>query len=214
MQKLEVTIPFSGFYCSLHDSELDQALEQSFSDDSGGTNPEILNHARDAVEWRAVQENYAREYCARFGEEFKIQGLTFDCMRSPKEYNFSTDRIFATIDIEELRRCLSRVNNTDFLELARDKFTSRSGFMSFYSSDVSTWGDLSTWDHNHTGAILEALANQETQSADKFDTWAEHALMENAICNGELDNWIFGSNPEKLNRLDKINRYLLKRSER
>lgn len=214
MKTLETTIPFSGFYCSLHDSELDTALEQSFSDDSGAPNDGILNHARDAVEWRTVYEEYAREYCKRFAEEFKISGLKFDTLRSPKEYNFTTDRIFATLSIEELRTIRTRVNNTDFESVAREKFTSRSGFISFYSSDVSTWGDLETWDHNQVGTLIEALANQENQNAQKFDVWTEHGLMESAMCNGKLDNWIFGSNPEKLNRLAKINDYLRTRAER
>ncbi|UZZ64575.1 hypothetical protein [Curvibacter phage PCA1] len=214
MQKLEVTIPFSGFYCSLHDSELDQALKSSFSDNSGNCNDDIIQLAFDAVHWGLVHNQYAREYCAQFAKEFKISGLTFDKLRSPKEYNFTTDRIFATLDIEELRRILSRVTPENLAAVARAKFTSRSGFISFYSPDVCSWGELGTWDHNQTGALIEALANQENQTGDCFDSWAEHGLMEDAQSNGLLDNWIFGSNPDTLNRLDKINRYLNTRAER
>jgi hypothetical protein len=211
---LKTTIPFSGFYESLHDSELDQALEMAFSDDSGTPNAGLLARAWDGVNWRYVHEEYAKEYCKAFASEFQIKSLTFEETHSPREYNFTTDRIFAFISLEDVRSILAKVDPVKLAEKVRECFTSRDGFSSFYSADVDDWGDVETWDHNQTGTLMQTFADQETRNHEAFDQWAEFELMEDARGNGHMDNWIFGSNPEKLNRLDRIGRYLRDRSER
>lgn len=39
---METTIPFQGFYSSIHDSQLDYALESMFSDDQGHINRDLF----------------------------------------------------------------------------------------------------------------------------------------------------------------------------
>jgi hypothetical protein len=211
---LKTIIPFSGFYASLHDSELEKTLELAFSDDSGMPNTGLLSHAWDAVNWGQVHEAYAKNYCERFAREFRISSLTFEELNSPREYNFTTDRIFASISLEDVRAILAKVDPAKLGEKVRECFTSRDGFSSFYSANLEDWGDVATWDHNQIGTLLQTFADQETHNHEEFDQWAEFELMEDAGGNGNVDNWIFGSNPEKLNRLDRIARYLRERQER
>lgn len=35
MKRIEIELPFAGFYESIHDSQIDGAIEQCFSDDYG-----------------------------------------------------------------------------------------------------------------------------------------------------------------------------------
>ena len=203
------TIPFSGF-CSLHESALDSAIESIFSDDSGTARPALVCKARDAADWRMVQTKYAAEYATTFAHEFKLP-LQFESMKSPREYNFSTDIIYCTINDEDAARLFDTCDKTLLDKIARETFTSRSGFISFYSPDFKEWGGVPTWDHNQLGTLIRAhVADQNPD----FDAWAEFSLMEDAQCNGAIDNWIFESNPEKLNRLANINSYLNKREGR
>lgn len=204
------TIPFSGFYCSLHDGALDSAIESIFSDDSGDVRPEIMRHVFDATEWRMVHNAYAAEYAAAFAAEFNLP-LQFESMKSPREYNFSTDVIQCTIGAEEAYRLFAACDKTLLAEIARDTFTSRAGFMSFYDPDFTEWGDVLTWDHNQLGALIRAHVAEQNPD---FDVWVELELMESVQCNGRLENCIFESNPQKLNRLSRINDYLNKREGR
>lgn len=201
------TIPFSGFYYSLHDSALDSALESIFSDDSGDVRPEIMRHVFDATDWRQVHQKYAAEYAAAFAREFNLP-LHFESMKSPREYNFSTDIIYCTVSADNAARLFDTCDKTLLHKIARETFTSHDGFMSFYDPDFTEWGDVLTWDPNQLGVLIRAHVTEQNPD---FDSWAEISLMEPAQCNGVFDNWIFGSNPEKLNRLADINSYLNKR---
>lgn len=204
------TIPFSGFYYSLHDSALDSALESIFSDDNGEKRDSIFYAAQDATDWRMVQNRYAAEYAASFAREFNLP-LQFESMKSPREYNFSTDIIYCTINAEGAAWLFDTRDKALLDKVARETFTSRDGFVSFYEPDFTSWGDILTWDHNQLGALIRAHVAEQNPD---FDAWAEYELMEAAQCNGAIDNWIFESNPEKLNRLANINSYLNEREGR
>ena len=204
------TIPFSGFYYSLHDDAIDSAVDQCFSDDSGDVRPEIMRHVFDAANWRMVQSKYAVEYAAAFAAEFKLP-LQFESMESPREYNFSTDSIYCTVSAENAAWLFDTCDKALLDKIARETFTSRDGFASFYDPDFTDWGDILTWDHNQLGVLMRAHVAEQNPD---FDQWAEFELMESARCNGGLDTWIFESSPEKLNRLATINSYLNKREGR
>ena len=204
------TIPFSGFYYSLHDSALDSALESIFSDDSGEKRDSIFYAAQAATDWRTVQNKYAVEYAAAFAAKFNLP-LQFESMKSPREYNFSTDIIYCTISDGDAARFFDTCDKTLLDKIARETFTSRDGFASFYDPDFTEWGDILTWDHNQMGALVRTLAAEQNPDLDQ---WAEFELMESAQCNGQFENWIFESDPKTLNRLASINSYLNKREGR
>lgn len=204
------TIPFSGFYHSLHDSSLDDALDQMFSDHATGctVNHKLRDRAFEACQWGLVHANYAGAYAKALAAEFKI-ALTFEALKSPREYNFETDRIFCEIGLDEVKRLRAETSEKPFRDLARARFTSRSGFISFYSPDVDEWGAIETWDLNQVGTLLEAYI--EEQHGDRFDQQAELDLMESAMANGRLDEWIIQATPG-IGRLFTIHDYLQERA--
>lgn len=203
------TIPFSGFYESLHSSAIDDSINQEFSDDYGIVNHDIAYRAWDSMHWGNVRNEYAKEYASNFGHEFGIKSLSFESMTSPREYNFSTDRIFCEIDYSELCGIIKTFNLKAFADFVRERFTSRDGFISFYPADLAECGKVKSWDHNQCGTALEFYAIQE--SGGEFDQWAEHSIIEHSLCNGFMQELIWKYCPE-MPRLYRVFEYLNKRA--
>lgn len=213
-------IPFSGFYYSVHDDALDQALAQMFWDDNGNINDGLLSRAFDMVNWTGVHNAYAKDYTENFGLHFKLPSLKFESLSSPREYNFTTDRIFVEISTDEVRRIFSEVPRLELRIKAEEMFTSRSGFTSYYDPDYSTWGGVEDWDHNQLLCLLTTMADVDDicPSGDDFDSWAQFALMEDDQCNGRFDTILEDAmcvdHKEEANRLWNISYYLRQRGER
>jgi hypothetical protein len=179
------TIPFSGFYCSMHDRELDYACKNILQDGGGDpVHPALLDRLFDAIDWRAAHEAYARRYAASWCDAMGIVGAEFDELNSPREYNFTTDRIFIRIPDGEVTRILASIDRARLDETARAMFTTRDGFISSYSPRVEDWGPVSDWDHNQLGCMLAALQPEE------FDEWD---IVENWSGNGVLEGWILNT---------------------
>ena len=89
------------------------------------------------IDWTAIQIEYCKRYTEALGSELELD-LVFDEMTSPREYNFSTDRLFATIPATQLRKIRREVEkHEEWPERIRDRFTSYDGFYSFYSNDYT-----------------------------------------------------------------------------
>ena len=207
--KLLTTIPFSGFYESLHDSAIDNAIKQEFSDDNGNENAELSYRALDSADFGTIRNEYAKEYAGNFAHEFGIKSLGFESLNSPREYNFTTDRIFCYIDYSELCGIVKTFDLAEFSAYVRERFTSRDGFISYYSADLADWGRIESWDHNQCGTALEFYAMQE--NGGEFDQWAEYAIMEDSLCNGFLSELVWKNCPE-MPRLYRVFEYLNKRA--
>lgn len=95
--------------------------------------------------------------------------LTYESMESPREYNFSTDVLFVTVNDPAL---LYSLTDTPKLNaVAAEFFTSGPGFHSFYSPLVDTWGELAEWDHNQRGALLTAYLRQVAEDKGLDDSY-------------------------------------------
>lgn len=207
MQMLIAALPFAGFYGSQHDAELDYAMEAMFSNDQGDPNPGLIDRVCGACHWPAVHRAYAKEFAECFCEEVGIRQARFESMDSPKFYNFETDRLFIELPLEETRRILRETSPASLDLVAGERHTSRSGFISFYSPDWRTWGDVTTWDHNQLQTLVEAHV-RDTQGELE-----EANLMENARGNGRLEDWIADNTPG-IDRLYRIHDYLRTREAR
>lgn len=207
----EIVIPFSGFYESLHSGAVDYAIESLFMDDRGNTNAGLVGRAVSGCDFFGVCREYAKRYAREFSTFAELPSLSFKVMQSPREYNFTTDRIFCTISDDDVQKMHNETSQGTLWPLAREWFTSRDGFSSFYDPDVTAWGDVTAWDHNQLACLLAAyIAERE---CDDFDQWAEVALMEAAQCNGDFDNWL-GDNVENIDKLWRVHSYLQRREER
>lgn len=207
MTMLTAALPFAGFYGSQHDADLIYALKAMFCNDQGDSCPGLTAHVSDACDWPAVHHAYAREFAAAYCEEAGIDGARFESMDSPAFYNFETDRVFIKLPPEEARRMLRTTSPASLDRVARNRHTSRSGFISFYSANWCTWGEVEGWDHNQLKTLIEAYV-QETRS--ELD---ETGLMESARCSGRIGGWV-ESNMPGIERLYRIHDYLRRREER
>jgi hypothetical protein len=199
------TIPFSGFYETIHDNAIDRAIESLFENDRGDCYSGLINHfySSDCIIFDAVRTEYAKDYTREFAIATKLQ-LTFDELNSPKEYNFTTDRIFVNITEESVRKLFAAVDKDILRQLIKEKFTSRSGFISYYSSDLNEWPeDVTEWDPNQIGTLISVAVD--------FD---EEKYMEDLSGSGEVDNWVYSALKNDGIRLSNIASYLRTREER
>lgn len=157
-------MPFSGFYETCHR----EALRDRF--DVGENSDPKENEAEWQKRWdeyclhhKENEQDYCREYVRQFSKMVGI-GLEYKDLVSPKEYNFSTDRIFAEIsasDVKELKRMADPERMRALVKLS---FTSCDGFSSFYSNDYGQWlkdeEAGKPFDHNQVGTLLECVAGQ------------------------------------------------------
>jgi hypothetical protein len=176
--KPSINIPFPGFYESILSSEIDSVEAQNAESDaerqeSEGVPEELRLTAErfegfyfDCTDYSKVHDRLASDWVDEFdGVASEALGvklrLRFEDMSSPKYYNFETDRIFAASTWKAVK-AMFKLSKTDKHEtlaaVIKRRFTSRSGFISYYSSDLDDWlkKPVREWDYNELGTLLLA----------------------------------------------------------
>lgn len=207
---VNIIIPFSGFYNSLHEDELDRALELLLDNSRGDANNDLLNYAYDDVHWHEVMVAYAEAYVEALSQAIGIP-ITFKEMISPRDYNFETDRLLGEITDLDLHYIHELTPDTAFREVCERELTPRSGFIPFYSADPDDWGPPEEWDCAQCGVLLQAFVEHRL---DGFDTYWEVDLMEDARSNGHITDLVYTHSGGKLKRAVRIADYLRSREER
>jgi hypothetical protein len=159
-------IPFSGFYESVWSREIDEAAEREAEWLQKDKYPTLtVAEIIEAFYWRAnypaaclaVAKEYVDSFEAWVNNEYELHiSLTLESMTSPREYNFTTGRIFCEISTPDVLELYQHVDDRPIREKAREMFTSYDGFFSSYSRDTDDWGPIESWDHNQLLAIFEA----------------------------------------------------------
>lgn len=203
------TIPFAGFYETMHYMAINDAFDNMFSDSCGDIYDALQNKAWIFADFSEAFKDYAKNYADAFCAEFKINAK-FESMKGTKDYFSGNDRIFVELSIEEVKRLFNVVDKKLLDTVCRENLTSRPGFSSFYNPDFTDWGDVTDWDHNQLEQLIEAIAKQENPG---FDMQAEFDLMDGYLCNGNIEENIY-STDKRIQRFVKIADYLRKREER
>lgn len=154
---METTVPFSGFYGTIHHHAIMDRYEvgDDVDVDEGEGKKRYDEYLKN---YKEEEINYCREYTKNFSELIGIP-LTFKEMTSPREYNFMTDRIFAEISADDVEKMKKAVDPAIIRALVKKKFTSLDGFCSFYDNDYDEWlKQQEPWDHNQVGTLVEAYA--------------------------------------------------------
>lgn len=163
---------FPGFYDShlsaLLDSEEEQFAESQVEWINDPTSKEV-DALRYTVDYGAANEALSKEWLASVNRQVRSEldyafDAEFESVISPKFYNFMTDQLFVHVSTIKLAGMLVALstNKAGFVvltELIKDRFTSRDGFISYYSNDVARWLDkpLADWDHNELGTLVEVF---------------------------------------------------------
>ena len=198
--KIEVKLPFCGFYQSELSYAIDGELERIFNPECGYG--EVPDEIHDEIDYGKVHQSLASAYVKAFENWLANEhGLEIDLefveMTSPKEYNFSTDEVFVNCSLPDLERVFNAVKD-EMPEMVKKRFTSRSGFISFYENDFDKWPEsLAEWDHNEAGTLFECLFHGEFQDAT-------YAVLEWMTGNGEVSEAIYeAATPEGVALMDK-----------
>lgn len=171
MKNLIINIPFASFYNSMFSAELDSVQERFVEyevEKNPGLNPDIPNEALwHCADYGKAYDHIARAYVDQFNQhlidEYELDlDLKFESLQSPREYNFQTDRIFCEISEENVRKLREAVSDPALRQAIRERFTSRSGFISSYPNHLNAWNpNPLLWDHNELGTLLVALLDDD-----------------------------------------------------
>ena len=190
------TVPFAGFYYSKWSSELNDVenrfIEREAEDDDTLDESEVSVLVDKCRQNETQIEYVAEEYVGYFNEKFKEEfgidlKLRFESMKSPREYNFTSDVIYAYIDEDVVRRLLDDLEDSKLADMIRERFTSCSGFISFYPNRIERWKakPIEEWDHNEVGTVLEAyVAQVEDFEWDVYYTMCERNVFDTALDKG------------------------------
>lgn len=216
-QQFSCLVPFAGFYYSVHDRHIDYCEDRLFEDDETRSSGELLRMFFNDTDHHEVHLKYAERFTEWLSHYLGVK-FEFEEMKSPREYNFQTDRIFAKLSRADFCRLLRKVRGAKLKEMAKEMFTSRSGFISFYSNEISDWGRIDTWDHNQCGAVLAAAVRLfEQEGCQEFLNLSSCNIDEviaEDVTYEEVEEWLIAAAGEKAIRALNINDYLRQRAER
>lgn len=225
---IKITIPFSGFYESWHNENLKNAFDSIFQDDHGLMPEKVIrayNACDSKIKWRQAQNEYSREYVEALNHFLGESLLAFDSLESPREYNFTSDRIFCEISRENLIKAYKATPAVMLQTVISDQFTSCDGFISFYPDHLDSWdieprlvaGEGKPLDHNEAGAVIHAYLatryyshrikgspdseNEAQKACDDCCEWLDSYLCEDFMGSGVLENIIWSAIPEKARKL-------------
>ena len=194
MNKLESTIPFDGFYESFISADIDHQIGQQIEWDCDIYD---LNEDEQQILWdnyldinrsyfyNQIAEDYTNFYIDALNERLKGFTLkaTYKSFNSPREYNFSSDRIFIEIEENHAVDFIEHIVRNYKKELEKkieDRFTSRSGFISSYKNSLDLWiDDYSEWDCNMIGTCFELFDLEEEEINYSLREYLSERIMFN-----------------------------------
>jgi len=158
---------FPGFYDTYFSLNLDNAIDCiDKTRVKNGLKP-IDDYHLLKVDEDGYQKDIALKYCSLiegYLKELNIQcSIEFESIWSPREYNFESDSINCTIEINNPLHIVHLVNQrfNEWAEYLKENFTSRDGFISHYSNSANSgdWSDIMDALKHPTkcGVILEFL---------------------------------------------------------
>lgn len=178
-KELNIVVPFfPGFYESSLSVAMDDAIEARASDEGLE-----YNDCFDKYDFKAAQLAITQKWLKNFNEKTGLN-IKFHDIDSPREYNFTTDRVFGTIKKDEFQKIRDVVSFDALKSVVERTFTSRDGFISFYTTDMDHWMGIPTedLDHNETQTILKAFLIDKD-----YNDWSFVYDMEEAADKGWKD---------------------------
>jgi hypothetical protein len=177
----------------------------------------VTEYINDRADYTPLYEAYAREYTTYFATGFELPSLAFEELVIPREHNYQTDEIYATIsseDILKMYECAEAEDSGALATFVREAYSSRDGFISNYPSDLSLWPEsVLEYDHNQLNALLVVYLRGFPFSIDANGLPEELLIMESALGNGFLEGLIFKHTPN-LERFILVQQYIQRRENR
>ena len=118
-QITEFSLAFGGFYHSEHSETIENNIES-------------YGYDWEEIDYKKTHTNYCNSYLNKLSEELEIN-LTFIQLDSPREYNFTTDKILCSISNKDFKTLLNTYDTKELFNYIEEHSKSRDGFSSFYS---------------------------------------------------------------------------------
>ena len=177
-QTYETWLPdFPGFYESLYAFNYAD-IEWILFDNPNSIEKEylnwLLNNLFDYVNNEDYENDVAKEYTKQWFASAKeqidyIESIKYQKTNSPRFYNYSTDYIDITIKIDIDRLVFDFATTEGAAKYIKEKYSCRSGFISHYDNDISTW--IKNLDDNlehKIGSMLNFIVN-----IDELDIYSD-----------------------------------------
>ena len=120
MKTTEFNLEFGGFYYSTHSDRIENDIE-------------MFEYDGESIDYKQTHLSYAESYLDRINNELDLN-LKFKGIDSPREYNFTTDKIICEISEKEFTKLKELyLTDDDFVDYANENSKSYDGFYSFYS---------------------------------------------------------------------------------
>jgi hypothetical protein len=138
--------------------------------------------------YRSIAKAYAESLVDFMENELGFKSKAcFESMDSPREYNFSTDRLYLFFPWKELQAMRRELPKEKLQEAIADRFTSCDGFISFYKNELEEWPrSLRDWDYNQLGTLFGAWIEWRAGKQQRFE-WDSQSV-ENWICDSIEDS--------------------------
>lgn len=186
---MDARIPFGGFYESMWSRGIDEEEEQyaaylaeKHEIPQGEIAEMLFRNSMYFLAYRKIASSYVEHFESFIKETWGTDVmLQYREMTSPREYNFETDKIFINVMYRDALVLARKIGRNALRRAAKEMFTSRDGFISFYSNDISTWGPLRTWDHNQLYCLFTAaVADMEDYDWGIYEHMSESGAFSNA----------------------------------
>ena len=164
----EIALPFVGFYGSIISDQLEHIdmLEQ-----------EDEEHSYHEPNWSEVHKAVAKSYADRYNELFLEETginleIEFVALWSPQSYNFETDRIYVTADVDSLEKVITKIGISEVRKKLREQYKPQSGFSPFFSTLEAIEKEWENFPELFwADVILELIFNSEIiYTEDTFNT--------------------------------------------
>nr|UWG15795.1 MAG: hypothetical protein [Bacteriophage sp.] len=185
--RLNLEVPsFTGFYQGIWDQSENEWIEVHEMKYGDYEDFESLNLIDDWGFGSDYRDNVAKLFAKNYAEIIKnclaVPMEYVGCyVDSPKEYNFRTDRIYATFEVPDYDALVKRLNElgslpeyrTELAAIIKKYHTSCSGFISFMSNDIEDWFGLMydpSNDHYTSyfiGYLLSLMAPEEIEGLNE-----------------------------------------------
>jgi len=175
MKKIESYLPlFDGFYNTLFEYCNEDTDIQWYNETHG------TDLFYEDFDWNYTErhQRISKQVCnivnGLLSEEDINMTINFQKLVSPREYNFTNDSINCeyVISQKEYDKIIDyiKVNWSNFEEYVKDRYTSRSGFISSHSNNAEVWmNNIKSESHleHGFGTVLEfILQNEGYESSD------------------------------------------------
>lgn len=140
---------FPGFYETIFSERYIEEDEQESLHDQYPDFEHLSDWEIDSDKYRdAVAKNFAEMYIDELNDKLQLNiKLTSESVESPREYNFTSDKIICNIEVGDYDAFIKKITNlmceseyrVRLTKIIKKKHSNSPGFWSFMSNDIEDW---------------------------------------------------------------------------